>query len=86
LIQQCGNPAKVNEIEADSKDAGLKRSTNISAKRRIGLKWQKIALSGSTWRRPSSCSGLQMDANDDDDDHGSLRWLTLQTWNALSSQ
>jgi len=33
------NSAKVNEIEADPKNAGLKWSTNISAKRRTGLKW-----------------------------------------------
>ena len=54
MTSWCGNPAKGDEIEADPKSAGLKRSTNISAKRRIGPKWQKMAPSGWTWRRPSS--------------------------------
>jgi len=38
MTSQCGNPAKVNDIEADPKDTGLKRSANFSAKWRTGLK------------------------------------------------
>jgi len=32
MTPQCGNPAQGNGIEADSKNDGLKRSTNILAK------------------------------------------------------
>jgi len=32
MTSRCGNPAKRNETEADPKNAGLKRSTNISAR------------------------------------------------------
>jgi len=52
------NPDQAKGNRGRPKNARLKRSANISAKHKNGLKWQEIVLSGSTWRRPSSCSVL----------------------------